>query len=275
MTQADKSIPQNQSDAIAGGFTRIAVLEDGTRDVVFPGDAANKAVRVNVVAGASGGGNVNLTGINGVAPDVDSGPTSPGTLRVILPVDQTSIPVVPQIAYGAGNVGGDTTRVYVADDDIVQTNIVGLNGTQPDTDVGPSSPGTLRVVLANDQTPGVVVSGIAQVSIVGGSAQAISSDTYIATAPGAASTPAAFVASLFTLQVVALGAVTSWSVSLEVSIDGGFTWGPIATHTNADTSGGIVTPVRPTPAASYRTNCTALVLGAGTSITAFVMSTQI
>lgn len=59
--------------------------------------------------GGTGGGNVNLTGINGVTPSVGSGTIDTGTLRVVLPTNQPAIPVTG----GGGNYG--TTFAPVAD----------------------------------------------------------------------------------------------------------------------------------------------------------------
>jgi hypothetical protein len=46
---------------------------------------------VNVVAGGAGGGNVNLTGINGVTPLAGAGATGPGSLRTTQAQDTTTI----------------------------------------------------------------------------------------------------------------------------------------------------------------------------------------
>jgi hypothetical protein len=56
MTQPEKDIPQNTLDSLPGGVTREVAVEDGTNALVRYGDAANKAVRVNVVVGGGGGG---------------------------------------------------------------------------------------------------------------------------------------------------------------------------------------------------------------------------
>jgi hypothetical protein len=56
MTQPEKDIPQNTLDSLPGGVTREVAVEDTTNALVRYGDAANKAVRVNVVAGGGGGG---------------------------------------------------------------------------------------------------------------------------------------------------------------------------------------------------------------------------
>ncbi len=75
----------------------------------------------------------------------------------------------------------------------------------------------------------------------------------------------------FSLQVVASGAVTSWTVVLEGAVAGG-TFGVIATHTNVTPgNGGIIVPTTPVPVSSFRLRCTAIVLGGGTGVTAFAI----
>jgi len=69
----------------------------------------------------------------------------------------------------------------------------------------------------------------------------------------------------YTLQVIPTGAVTSWDVRLELSLDGA-NFGTILTHTNvAPGSSGVVT-LAAGPGLNIRSRCAALVLGAGTNI---------
>ncbi len=76
-----------------------------------------------------------------------------------------------------------------------------------------------------------------------------------------------FLAKNFSLQVKATGAVTSWSVSLEGSLDG-VNFDQILTHTDLSPGDGKIRFDGTVASACpyFRVNCTALSLGAGTGI---------
>ena len=57
----------------------------------FPLEVNPATGRLLVDTVATGGGNVNLTGINSVTPDVGAGNKSPGTLRVTIATDDTNL----------------------------------------------------------------------------------------------------------------------------------------------------------------------------------------
>jgi hypothetical protein len=92
-------------------------------------------------------------------------------------------------------------------------------------------------------------------------------DTYVAAADGVAIAHAVGI-KCYGLSVVATGAVTSWDVRLEVSVDGtNFT--QVIQHTQADGTG--VAKWNPAtiplaPGLAFRSRCAAIVLGAGTNV---------
>lgn len=77
--------------------------------------------------------------------------------------------------------------------------------------------------------------------------------------------------SSFSLTVKTTGAVLTWSIILEGSIDGvNFT--PIATHTNLVGNNVTIFPgVNKTPCLYFRTRCSGLALGLGTNVIATVI----
>lgn len=95
-------------------------------------------------------------------------------------------------------------------------------------------------------------------------------DTYVAAGNGVAQVIVGFI-KYFTLQVIALGPVTSWDVRLEGTLDGA-NWGQLAAITNVDGSGTIKIPTQGIVALlSIRTRCAAIVLGGGTNVTANIL----
>lgn len=95
-----------------------------------------------------------------------------------------------------------------------------------------------------------------------------STDTYTATASGTSQNSVPKSVRSFTLAVTQTGTVTAWTVVLEVSLDGtSFT--TVLTHTEATGSGiALSTGATLWPCQFWRTRCSALTLGAGTSVTA-------
>lgn len=119
------------------------------------------------------------------------------------------------------------------------------------------------VVISNDQSPIPVT-------------QAISlqpqTDSFTATGPGTTVNASASPVSSYSIEVTETGSVTSWSVDVEASLDS-VSWTTVATHTNISPGNGkiISTGTTLTPALYFRTNCTAITLGGGTSIAATVL----
>jgi len=80
----------------------------------------------------------------------------------------------------------------------------------------------------------------------------------------------------FSLQVKATGAVTSWTVVLEGSLDG-TNYSTILTHTNAAPGDGLLVPTpaaaafTPHPVRYFRARCSAIVLGGGTNVVATIL----
>ena len=96
-------------------------------------------------------------------------------------------------------------------------------------------------------------------------------DTYTSTIAGSTVNVPSVLFKNFTLTVSATGSVTSWVVVLEGSIDGtNFT--PMFTHTNIDGAGvSIFSGLISAPCLYFRTRCSNIVLGLGTSITSTVV----
>jgi hypothetical protein len=99
--------------------------------------------------------------------------------------------------------------------------------------------------------------------------------TFVASGASATQSLHNFPKKYYTFAVTATGAVTSWSANLEVSLTGNDgEWSVAMTHTNITGSGQIITSINPIPSTYLRINCTALVLGPGTSITAKVLGME-
>lgn len=96
-------------------------------------------------------------------------------------------------------------------------------------------------------------------------------DTYAATGVGASVDVSNYPMKHFGLQVTQTGTVTSWTVTLEGSLDG-TTWTTIMSHTKSGDGDGVTvwTP-QPIPCRFFRSNCTALTLGGGTNVVARIL----
>lgn len=107
----------------------------------------------------------------------------------------------------------------------------------------------------------------------GNSVFKVQTDTYTSTTTGTIVDGLASVYSHFTLSVKTTGAVVSWIVTLETSVDGvNFT--PVLTHTDFLGKGVcLFSGTLSAPSLYFRTNCQVLVLGLGTSITATAVGT--
>ena len=96
------------------------------------------------------------------------------------------------------------------------------------------------------------------------------SDTFTTTANGATQDISKQGHSKFGAQVTKTGAVTSWTVVLEISLDG-TTFTTVLTHTNVAGAGGdglMVFSLSPAPALYWRLRCSAISLGGGTNVIA-------
>lgn len=76
----------------------------------------------------------------------------------------------------------------------------------------------------------------------------------------------------FSLQCVETGTTTSWTVVVEISLDGS-NWTTVLSHTRAsDGSGAVITTgANLYPATYMRVTCSALSLGGGTNVLAYVL----
>jgi hypothetical protein len=88
-------------------------------------------------SGGSGGGNVNLTGINGVTPSTGNGVTNTGTLRVTVSSDSTGTVAVTQS--GSWSLAANQS-----------VNVAQIAGTATSVNAGNVDAGTQRVTLANN-----------------------------------------------------------------------------------------------------------------------------
>jgi hypothetical protein len=104
--------------------------------------------------------------------------------------------------------------------------------------------------------------------------QKTGTDTYTTTVAGTARDVSAQGMSRFGLQVKQTGTVTSWTVDLQVSLDG-TNYVTVMSHTKAgDGDGAIIwTGAEPRPALYFRSNCSALTLGGGGAGTGGLMLT--
>lgn len=136
------------------------------------------------ISGGGSGGNVNLTGINGIAPAVGNGLSNTGTLRVVIAQDSLG-PVQANInqvggAFTAVNNGVSTSgtlRVTLASDSTGQvilgagTNVIGslvanqsvnvaqVSGNNTAISNGTTNSGTQRVTISSDSTGQVKLNG--------------------------------------------------------------------------------------------------------------------
>lgn len=98
------------------------------------------------------------------------------------------------------------------------------------------------------------------------------SSTFTTTASGSSQTTG-FPVAKFGLQVTKTGAITSWTVNLEGSINGSG-WTTLVSHTNAAPGDTLTTFTADKPVLYWRITCSALVLGGGTNIIARAIAMQ-
>lgn len=108
----------------------------------------------------------------------------------------------------------------------------------------------------------------------GGLAFGTRTDSFTSTGPGVTFDASANPMKYFGVQVVKVGAVTSWSVDLEGSLDG-VVFTKFTTVTNSSPGDSKIQYIpTPTLCAYFRANCTALTLGGGTSISTLILGSQ-
>lgn len=140
-------------------------------------------------------------------------------------------------------------------------------------DPGGTGFGTLFVQGDPNGQPFIIQSGLAN-SISNGPMSQTTNDHFAATGNGAAQQIAggSVAPKHFSIQVVGDAGVvpTAWDVRVEVSLDGGTTFGSVLTHTNADGNGAVKGLATPTPGATYRARCAGLTLGLSAGITVYI-----
>lgn len=104
--------------------------------------------------------------------------------------------------------------------------------------------------------------------------EALQADTFTGTGGGLSLSLVGYAAKYYTLSVFPTGAVTSWDVRMEVSIDG-LAWVEVAAHTNAAPGASIpVFSSTPKLARVARARCAAVVLGGGTNIITSIVASR-
>jgi hypothetical protein len=98
------------------------------------------------------------------------------------------------------------------------------------------------------------------------------SDQFTASGVGATRDCSAQGMSRFALQTKQTGTVNSWTIDLQVSLDG-TNWVTLISHTKAGDGDGAIIYSGPNlyPALYFRANCSALSLGAGTNVVVTIL----
>lgn len=220
----------------------------GAATLVVQGDPDGNPFKVNdVVPGTSHSNLGKQDGDAYTAGDV-------GVMGLAV-VDDGSVPVPAVGTYTAPRLDSIRGGLLLG---AVDTNS-GLTGPLRSSDTG-SGAQTIYVQLDDGAVNPVTIGSIAPVELVSTNQQ----DSFVAVGNG--TTIAAPVSGKYlSIQVTPSGAVTSWDVRLEGTLDG-TSWGELAQHTNVDGSGKIKVPATATPVLQYRARCAGLVLGAGTLI---------
>jgi filamentous hemagglutinin len=270
----------------AGGNLAAAAA---SLSVVDDWDESDRA-KVNPIAGQAG--------VQG-----GSGTTNALTQRVVLatdvalPTGTNSIGKISDITTSvtpgtaAGNLGkaedaahssGDTGTMMLGVRNTTMSDITDADGDY--SPIATSRSGAIAVsgysVNDNDLLPIAVEStGAVDVFLSGGTATISGTVTLAYTVAGTDFTAAVSASSAFapgvkyhSLQVTKTGAVTSWDVRLEGSLDG-TTFTQLVQHTNVSGDGVTVAGAAPPFVVNYvRLRCAAIVLGGGTKITAVLLS---
>lgn len=128
---------------------------------------------------------------------------------------------------------------------------------------GATGTGSLRVTIANDQTAFPVTTSPAFNT---------RADTFTSTTSGTTVDAHLAPVKYFTISAKATGAVTSWTIVLEGSLDNtNFT--TLLTHTNVTPGDGslITTGTSAIPMLYFRARCSAITLGGGTNVIATIL----
>lgn len=264
----------------AGGSVPVVAEEGHTED--SPSSNAHRGVGILAVRNDADAARTSTDGDYGF-PSIDS----TGRIKVGQVVPGTGATHLGK-AEDAAHATGDTGVMLLGVRNDADASLSGADGDYTPINVDDKG----RVRLANGPNDLLKVDGVAgtagasivgyfpgdstyrhvQVDDTGGvvSACATQQDTFTGVSTGVtdAACPGA---TEYVLRVYEIGgAATSWTVVLELSLDNGSTWTTIATHTKAGAgNGGIVVPATRIQAGALgrvRTSCTALVLGAATSV---------
>ncbi len=99
------------------------------------------------------------------------------------------------------------------------------------------------------------------------------SDTYTVTGTGTIVQPPRTL-KYFSIQLKGtVAGATSWTVTLEGSLDG-TNFSTIITHSTADLDGSVKWSTSASPSLYFRSNCSALVLGGATNIVVTILGTE-
>lgn len=166
---------------------------------------------------------------------------------------------------GAGGAGtSDTTEA-------TQLSVLAGIGATTDAAATQGSTGSVSAKLRT-VTSQLNTSAANQTLQINLASPAARSDTYTTTATGTAVDGSLRNFKFFGIRVTGTGAApTSWTVVLEVSVDG-TTYNTLLTHTNTtDSNGAAQWSASPAPGLKFRSRCTALSLGSATNIVADII----
>lgn len=206
---------------------------------VDSGAGTEYAVGVSKRVAASGGS---------IAETYAAGAVAPGTQRMTLGSDDpavTALQIIDNMVSGSG------------------VNISQINGVAPLMGNGVTGTGSPRVTIASDTSSNTSPFYMR-------SPFSTRADTFTTTANGTTVNVATTPMKFFGIQVTQTGAVTSWDVRLEGSLDN-VSFSTILTHTNVTGSGAVLWLTTPAPSLYFRSRCSGLVLGAGTNVIATIL----
>lgn len=256
-------------DILTGGSAKT-IIRGAAKGTTPAGDVTSTAEGPNHhaldVQIYSGGGAVNPTAIRALtAADVVtalpgatfpvSGPVTDAQLRATpVPVSISS-----DIQIGAVELknGTDDTRATVTAANALKVD--GSAVTQP-------------VSAASLPLP---VGAATEATLIAVDVASTRTDTYTAAVAGVILDVSAFARESFAMQVTATGAVTSWTVVLEGSLDGA-TFTTILTHTNVTPGNGftLYSGEADYPSLYFRSRCSAIVLGTGTNVVVQILGVE-
>lgn len=181
--------------------------------------------------------------------------TSVGTVSAVTAITNA----LPAGTNLLGKVGIDQTTPGTTN--AVSTAYIG--STAVSTGNGVSGAGVQRVVIASDQTAFAVTAAPNFKT---------RADTYTTTSSGTTVDASLAPVKSFTIAVKATGAVTSWSVVLECSMDN-VNFSTVLTHSNVTPGDGqtLSSGTSLFPCLYFRSRSTALVLGGGTNVVATIL----